>query len=90
MYLGVIDQLFENGDIKVSYLSKTDDSRKTWVYPDGAEVYVTKTEQLLRTIIKVVYMCSVRVTCEIEDNELIQYKNKYRVFEAKVLLVIIY
>ena len=46
------------------------------VYPEEADLCVTKAEQLLSTNVKVVYVSSVRIKCKIEDDQVIQYQER--------------
>ena len=47
------------------------------MHPEEADLCVTKADQIITTNVKVIYMCSVKIKCKVEDDELILYQDKY-------------
>ena len=54
---------------------KTDSKGKSWTYPESAEVLLTSCDQILASKVKVQYLGSVRIHCNILSNHLIQEMN---------------
>ena len=48
---------------------------KSWTYPESAEVLLTSCDQILASKVKVQYLGSVRIRCNILSNDLIQEMN---------------
>lgn len=57
--------------VKIAYLHNTDVSR-SWVFPEDSEILETSRDQILCKNIKVNYVCSIRIKCEICDINVIQ------------------
>ena len=73
-HLGVVEGI-ENDNPLVSYMIRTDGKGKSWTYPESAEVLQTSCDQILASKIKVQYLGSVCIRCNILSNELIQEMN---------------
>ena len=70
-HLGVVNSVEGNGALRILYLHSTDSTRKCWSNPDD-EPHETPTEQFLYRNIKVQYMNSVRIKCELLDDNLVK------------------
>ena len=77
-HLGVVETILDNGNPKVSYLYTTDNDRKTWTYPDpeNIEVHETEKDQILLKNIKVNYLSSINIKCEISDVKAVEFLNQ--------------
>ena len=73
-HLGVIESI-ENENTLVSYMIRTDTNGKYWTYPESAEVLLNSCDQVLASKVKVQYLGSVRIRCNILSNNLIQEMN---------------
>ena len=72
-HLGVVENLMEDGVLRILYLKSTDSTKRSWVCPDDTEVYNTPTEQVLMRNIRVEYFArSVRIKCRICDDSLLK------------------
>ena len=54
---------------------RTDTNGKYWTYPESAEVLLNSCDQVLASKVKVQYLGSVRIRCNILSNNLIQEMN---------------
>ena len=77
-HLGVVETILDNGNPKVSYLYTTDNDRKTWTYPDpeNKEMHETEKDQILLKNIKVNYLSSINIKCEISDVKAVEFLNQ--------------
>ena len=66
-YLGVIEDLYPNNIVVVSYLIWADTKGKTWVFHEDAQLVETETEQILMWKIHVTYMWLVRIKCKFNN-----------------------
>ena len=73
-HLGVVEGT-ENDNSLVSYMIRTDTKGKSWTYPESAEVLLTSCDQILASKVKVQYLGSVHIHCNILSNDLIQEMN---------------
>ena len=69
-HLGVVEGIANENPL-VSYMMQTDTKRKSWTYPESAEVLLTSCDQILASKVKVQYLGSVRIRCNILSNDLI-------------------
>ena len=77
-HLGVVDLIKPNGNPQVSYLYSTDKERKIWTFPDpdNIEVQETGKEQIILKKIKVEYLSSINIKCEICDINAVKFLNE--------------
>ena len=76
-FLGVVDSnVGANGNILISYLTRSDSTGCEWIFPEDAEIIETSPEQILARNIEVEYRCSIRVRCRILSHEVIAELNR--------------
>ena len=63
-HLGVAEGI-ENENPLVTYIIQTDTKRKSWTYPESVEVLLTSCDQILASKVKVQYLGSVHICCNI-------------------------
>ena len=73
-HLGVVEAI-ENENPLVSYMILTDAKGRSWTYPESAEVIWTSCGQILASKVKVQYLQSVCIRCNLLSNDLIQEMN---------------
>ena len=73
-HLGVVEGI-KNENPLVPYMIQTDTKGKSWTYPESAEVLLTSCHQILTSKVKLQYLGSVRICCNILSNDLIQEIN---------------
>ena len=73
-HLGVVEAI-ENENPLVSYMILTDAKGRSWTYPESAEVIWTSCGQILASKVKVQYLGSVCIRCNLLSNDLIQEMN---------------
>ena len=73
-HLGVVEAI-ENENPLVSYMILTDAKGRSWTYPESAEVIRTSCGQILASKVKVQYLRSVCICCNLLSNDLIQEMN---------------
>ena len=61
-HLGVADK-FENGELLVSYMKRADQKGLTWLFPDEAEIHLTKRDQVIALSIPVRYSVTATMRC---------------------------
>ena len=66
-HLGVVDK-FENGELFVSYMKKTDQKGLKWLFPEEAEIHQTKIEQVIARNIQVKYSLTAMMKCILDLN----------------------
>ena len=60
--MGVVDK-FENGELLVSYMKRADQKGLTWLFPDEAEIHLTKRDQVIARSIPVRYSVTAKMRC---------------------------
>ena len=70
-YLGVVDDVDQEGVPTISYMIRAGENNSDWVFPETAEVLRTSTEQIMGRKIPVTYQCTVRIRCKITSRELV-------------------
>ena len=73
-HLGVVEAI-ENENPLVSYMILTNAKGRSWTYPESAEVIWTSCGQILASKVKVQYLGSVCIRCNLLSNDLIQEMN---------------
>ena len=73
-HLGVAEGI-ENEKPLVSYMIWTDTKGQSWTYPESAAILLTSFDQTLASKVKVQYLGSVHIHCNILSNDFIQKMN---------------
>ena len=65
-HLGVVDK-YENGELFVSYMKRTDKKGFNWLFPEEAEIHLTKHDQVIARNIPVRYSLTAMMRCILDD-----------------------
>ena len=75
-YLGIVDEVKADGSgVVVSYMTRTDNAGRSWVFPEKADINNTLFDQIIATKVQVNYSGSIRIKCQIECLNLIEEMN---------------
>ena len=76
-HLGVVDK-YENGELLVSYMKRTDKKGLNWLFPEEAEIHVTHIDQIIARNIPVKYSLTAMMRCILDSNIQRERYNSYQ------------
>ena len=74
---------YENDEYMVSYLKRSDKIGCHWMYPDEADVHITKPEQIIVRNIAVSYRCTSFIRCTIDPSTVELINERYIKFSEE-------
>ena len=85
-YLGVVDgDSYEDEDVTISYMKRSDRNGYRWLFPEQAEILSTKKKMIIKRNITVSYSLTAMIRCIIDNETLKEINESFSKFDLNNL-----